>query len=196
MIRRTRLEANLTQTELATRLGIAQPNLSAIETGRRKPRADLVARVLSETGFELDAVRLGEEARPRYLYPTLAETAAELAECPSGPTPDGRSRYLLVSLFLEGYQRCERAGRPGLIAAEPGPTGHAGWDAFMGGLAEHVAYHDGLQCPRWVNGPGRFSPCFFFPLDTPSVRAAALSESPPAFARRSVFIAAGALGRA
>jgi DNA-binding XRE family transcriptional regulator len=57
-IRRVRLEAGLTQRELADRTGIARPNLSAIESGARTPSNEMFRRLLAGV--------YGEEAlRPR-----------------------------------------------------------------------------------------------------------------------------------
>lgn len=46
MIRAARLHAGMTQEELATRCGIAQPNLAAYEAGRRRPSPDMIQRIL------------------------------------------------------------------------------------------------------------------------------------------------------
>ena len=178
----------MSQARLGRDSGIPQPNISAIESGRRDPSTQVLARLLVATGHRLDTTR--DPARSRYLRPRLVELGAWLAEAPDD------SRRRLVAAFLDGYERSEPVGRAVLIEDEPGPTGDPRWDAFLAGLAEHLAYHDRLPAPRWVNGPGRFLSQFFFPVDLPSVRRRALAESPPAFRRRGVYLAEGALRRA
>jgi transcriptional regulator with XRE-family HTH domain len=44
-MRRRRLEINMTQQQLADKLGVAQPGIAAIEAGRASPTLDTVARV-------------------------------------------------------------------------------------------------------------------------------------------------------
>jgi len=48
-----RLKAQLTQRELADRLGIAQSVVAAYEAGRRQPTLPTLTRLLSGTGFDL-----------------------------------------------------------------------------------------------------------------------------------------------
>src|SRR6478736_1468006 len=46
-LRQARLKAGMTQEELAARCGVAQPNIGAYETGRRKPSATMVRRIMA-----------------------------------------------------------------------------------------------------------------------------------------------------
>lgn len=56
------------------------------------------------------------------------------------------------------------------------------WDALFAGLAEHLAAVDHQDVPGWTTG------CvlrrFWFPFDTPGVRAQARVHTPAAFRRR------------
>lgn len=54
-VRAAREARALTQRELAETSGISQPNISAIESGRRLPSADTLNRLLVACGFELTA---------------------------------------------------------------------------------------------------------------------------------------------
>lgn len=49
-IRDAREQAGLTQTELARRTGLSQPNISAYESGRRVPSEATLAKILRATG--------------------------------------------------------------------------------------------------------------------------------------------------
>lgn len=49
-----RRRRGLSQRELARRSGVAQPLISAIETGRRQPGADLLLGLLRATGYDLE----------------------------------------------------------------------------------------------------------------------------------------------
>jgi transcriptional regulator with XRE-family HTH domain len=48
-----RLKSQLSQRELAHRLGVAQPVVSAYESGRRQPTVPTLMRILAAAGFEL-----------------------------------------------------------------------------------------------------------------------------------------------
>ena len=48
-ISRARLAVGLTQTELARRSGVAQANIAAYEKGRRRPSAEMLARLVGAT---------------------------------------------------------------------------------------------------------------------------------------------------
>ncbi len=50
LLRRSRLAAGLTQTELADRSGIARPNVVAYEAGRREPKWSTAERLLAAAG--------------------------------------------------------------------------------------------------------------------------------------------------
>ena len=81
------------------------------------------------------------------------------------------------------------------IGARPEPTGDPRADAFLGALGEHVAATLGIERPGWTVEPGRFLDRFWFVSDVPGFRALAIAQSPAAFRRRGIFIAAGALQR-
>lgn len=68
-------------------------------------------------------------------------------------------------------------------------------DALLAAVAEHVAVRDGTDVPRWALAPGRFLERMWFPSPVPGFRATAIRESPAAFRRRGIFVAAGALHR-
>ncbi|CAN5130078.1 hypothetical protein BH24ACT1_BH24ACT1_04530 [soil metagenome] len=55
-VRRVRESRGLSQRDLAEISGINQPNISAIENGRRSPSADTLNRLLVACGYELAAV--------------------------------------------------------------------------------------------------------------------------------------------
>lgn len=62
-IKLLRLRKGLYQWQLASRLGIAENQMSKIETGRLSPPEELLARIAEELGVPLD--RLRERKTPR-----------------------------------------------------------------------------------------------------------------------------------
>lgn len=56
LVRRLREARGMTQVELAAATGIEQPNISAIENGRRMPTTETAQVLVEALGFELAAV--------------------------------------------------------------------------------------------------------------------------------------------
>jgi hypothetical protein len=101
---------------------------------------------------------------------------------------DESLRWRLVAEFLEEYRWEPLDARPALLAAEPAGTGDERWDVFLAALAEHVAARDGRGAPSW--GEFRSLRRFWFPFNTRAARVDALVNSPAAFRRRGVYVAA------
>ncbi|EHR50154.1 putative nucleotidyltransferase [Saccharomonospora marina XMU15] len=68
MLRRARRGARLSQTDLARRAGVAQPMISAYESGRREPSLPTLARLIEATGHGL-SVELVPPPRDRFGLP-------------------------------------------------------------------------------------------------------------------------------
>ncbi len=108
-----------------------------------------------------------------------------------GESFDIALRELLDELaLLQTDAQRERA-----IAEQPPSTGDTRRDAYLAALAEHVSLQRGLPRPAWTTHPDRFLDRFYFKSDVPGFRALAIAQSPAAFRRRGIFIAAGALER-
>jgi transcriptional regulator with XRE-family HTH domain len=73
-LREHRLEAGLTQAELAERAGTSQATLSAYEAGRKQPTVDTYSRLLSAVGSRLTVV---DGASPRRPSPAEQRRSAE-----------------------------------------------------------------------------------------------------------------------
>ena len=59
-----RARLGMSQTEFAARIGVAQPTLSAYESGRRQPTMPTLLRMLRRAGLELRTELTVEEQRP------------------------------------------------------------------------------------------------------------------------------------
>jgi hypothetical protein len=93
------------------------------------------------------------------------------------------------SLLRTGPQR-QRA-----IEDEPLGMGDRRHDAYLGALGEQLALAGELPRPGWTIAPTRFLDRFWFVSEVAGFRALAIAQSPAAFRRRGIFIAAGALTR-
>jgi hypothetical protein len=78
-------------------------------------------------------------------------------------------------------------------AQEPVSTGDARYDAMLAAIAEYVCAREGTLAPAWVEDSKRFLSEWWFVSGVRSLHADAIAQSPISFARRGVFITAGAL---
>ena len=102
---------------------------------------------------------MAEGKREPYRPMTLVDLSLAL----SGAVDEaGRQRW--VQEFLEEYRWEPRATKAALISEEPPSSGDTRYDALIGALAEHFAYHDGLPMPAWAKEPGRFLEQWWFPV--------------------------------
>jgi hypothetical protein len=120
---------------------------------------------------------------------SVDDLAAAVAES------DEERRWVLLAEFLTEFSFEDRATRQRLLSDTPQPTGSNQWDALLGALAEHLAFHDDAEIPRWVDEPGRFLDAFWFPSNTPAARGDALVHAPASFLRRGVMVERRSLER-
>jgi len=92
-IRAARLDAGLTQTQLAERSGTSQATLSAYEHGRKKPSAETLSRILAAAGVRLATepasrpVLTPGPGRLEKLADTLGQVIELAAELPTRHSP-------------------------------------------------------------------------------------------------------------
>ena len=180
-LRRTRLEAGMRQDEVATRADVDQSMISVYERGQRDPSWSTFRRLVRGAGataeVRLEALPTGDEAA----FP-LADLQRQLT------ATDDRRRRRLVLEFVSRFAATEPARRVALLLDEPAPVGDARWDALLGALAEHLAFHDAVDPPQWCTGPNRFLDRPWYWIDLPSVRRRAKLGAPTAFRRRNVWV--------
>jgi hypothetical protein len=108
----------------------------------------------------------------------------------------GESFFVAVREFLDEFALMQADHqRASAISEAPKPTGTPRHDAYLGALGEHLALQSGLPQPVWTCSPSRFLDRFWFVSETRGFRAIAISQSPAAFRRRGIFIAASSLTR-
>ena len=107
-----------------------------------------------------------------------------------------KGRWMLLAEFLTEFGFEDRATRQRLLSQRPRATGSPQWDALLGALAEHLAFHDGADIPAWVEEPERFLDTLWFPTNTALARADAVVHAPASFLRRGVMIERRSLDRA
>jgi transcriptional regulator with XRE-family HTH domain len=191
IIRESRQAADITQLELATRAGTAQPAVAAYESGARTPNLATLKRLLDACEYDLELL-----ARPR-----VRRGAASLAELGQTIAQDlaqdhEQDAVPLLFGFADDFRGSSRAGRIALLREEPAPTGDARFDAALAGVAELFAAEGAIAAPAWVNGGGRFVEPWWFVASRPEFHAYTLAHTPALLARHGVFMAREVFDRA
>ncbi len=165
--------------ELGQLAGTSAATLNAYERGRISPTWTTFQRVARSAGFEpvIDLV----DALPTWAYP-VEQLVDDLRDAPE---PD-RLRHAVE--FSDRWHETPADQRRLLIHGDPGSTDQPRWDALVGGLVEHLCWHDGMTAPPWVGDPTRFLDGRWWPVDLPSLRSASLAAAPASFARRGVML--------
>lgn len=129
-----------------------------------------------------------------YQRPNIADVGVEVGACLSAGDESGALR--LAFRCVELFERAPVEDRQGLIAPRPMSTGDARYDALLAAIAEYLCVRQGLFAPSWVEDPSRFLDEWWFVSGIQALHADAIAHSPISFARRGVFITAGALAYA
>jgi transcriptional regulator with XRE-family HTH domain len=180
LIRGHRSAAGLSQRALARRAGTSSATLNRYEAGTVDPSTATLNRILR-----------GCLPRRRR-WSSLAELApAVAAELRRGT---GSQAWRSVAEFLDDDRGADARELLLSVADAPSPTGDSRADAVAAALAEHLCAQRGLTPPAWTQAPVEATPWWFVAGE--AFRALALRESPISFARRGVFVTAGAFERA
>jgi transcriptional regulator with XRE-family HTH domain len=191
LIHESRQAAGMTQMELATRAGTAQPAVAAYESGARTPNLATLERLLDACGYDVELL-----ARPRIRRG--ASSLAELGQTIEADLAQGLEQDALRLLFgfADDFRGSSRAGRIALLREEPAPTGDARFDAALAGVAELFAAEGEIAAPAWVNCAGRFVEPWWFVASRPEFHAYTLAHTPAVLARHGVFMAREVFDRA
>lgn len=79
-LRRLRLSAGLSQTELARRLKVPASVLSAYENGKREPKVDIFFHAVEAAGFRIEYVPAERRSKLELVVPDAKEKAAILLQ--------------------------------------------------------------------------------------------------------------------
>lgn len=171
---------------LAARAGVSRALVRDYLRGAEQPSVAQLARLVRSLGLEpvVDLV-------PAYRPTTLRELGDHLVD-----EADETRRWRLLQEFLRGYGEEGRAAREGLVADRP-PLVSPRWDALLGGVAEHLAFHGQQPVPAWSLEPDRFLDRWWFPgaVDAEG-RTWRMVSAPAALAARGVWLDRAAMERA
>ena len=126
-----------------------------------------------------------------YRRPSLAEVAVEVAACLA--EGDEASALRLAFRCVELFETAPIEERAALVSTSPASVGDRRYDALLAAIAEYVCARSGMLAPAWVEDEYRFLEQWWFVSGIKALHADAIAHSPISFARRGVFITAGAL---
>ena len=152
--------------------------ISAYEHGRRDPSWGTIDRLVHAAGA---VAELRVELVPPDGF-TIGDLSRLLRDA-----DDGRRRRLVLE-FVTRFHGTPPHERRGLLVERPDDTKLPTWDALVGALAEHLAFHEAIDPPQWCSDPDRFLPQPWYWVDLPSVRRRAVAGAPTAFRRRNVWV--------
>lgn len=177
LVRSARRARGLTQSELAERARVSQSRVSRSESGDEDPRFATADRLLAAAGHRL------------YSAPTRRDDAATAAEGIRGFLDAGHPDRALRQLIQLADDLNAEAGlvRAVLAVAEPGPTGHALWDAAIAGLVDWRLEAAGLPRPSWTSDPGRTLDVAAALIVDPADPEPSVADTPAAFVRHGVL---------
>ena len=177
-----RRSGRLSQRALAARASDYQPTIAALEKGDHDPGLAHLSRLLAAAGCRL--VALPTTSRP--VYEAAAAVAAALR---NGDEPAAYREFIQLSDDLTRERGPLRAA---LTALAPAPVDRR-YDALLAAVTEHYLLDAGLPLPSWVHDESRVLAEPWFVDDVPALFDRTVAETPPAFVRHGVFIAASEL---
>lgn len=178
LLREARLNRGLSQRALATRSGAVQPTVAALESGRHDPGVATLERFLTASGARLAVL-------PTRIRP-VADAADVIQRLVADHQLDEAFRELIQ--VADDLAAEDGAVRVALAVTPPQGIGDHRFDAFLAAVVEHRLSEQDLVLPEWTTEPHRVSEEPWFVSDLPEYIARARRESPPAFARRGVFL--------
>lgn len=179
LLRTAREAARLSQRAFAAKAGVSQPAIAAVEGGAKGATVDRVANLLADLSFRIAPIPTTRPAA----WEVACDIRARLAD------GDERTAFREVVQLSDDLVASPSDIRVALCVTPPASTGSKVYDALIAAVVEHQLDRTGLPLPSWLNEENRWT--LDDPWDAepvPSLRAQARAATPPAFARRGVFV--------
>jgi transcriptional regulator with XRE-family HTH domain len=188
LLAEARHRCGLTQRELATRAGVPQSTVAAIEAGRRNPTVDLLTRIAERGGLGLELRVTRDSGDSAAAAGRRVAAALATADHALGWREDAALRAVLD--LRDRLQRADGPALAALVADPPTLSGNSRWDAFIAGVVEEICCGSDQNPPRWTQEPERFTRPFWYLADGETFREWELLTVPTALLRHGVLAAA------
>ncbi len=177
-VHQARSAAGLTQRALARRAHDHQPNIAAIESGKRDAKFQTVSDLVRAAGSHV------------CVLPTTASTVADAAEQLRALLARGNERaaYRVWLGVHDDLERSDPALRVALCVTPPALVGDSRYDALLAALVEFVLGRDGLPLPGWIADERRPADVDWWIEDLAATRDAVRRATPREFSARRLFI--------
>lgn len=178
-LREARVAAGLTLAQVARAAGTTASNLSAYETGAKRPQPDTVDRVMAMIGV---GPHSAIHRQTMHTFPALA------ALIRAGLKKEWTTADCLrvIRSAIASTKWLATANEWDAFLAKPSTTGDQRWDTMLAGVAELLADQEGHTAPAWVDRSGL--PCFWWPGDGDALRAYVFARSPFPLRRRGIML--------
>ena len=183
LLRQARSLRHQTQRAVASRAGIAQPTIAAIESGRRDATVSTIARLVESAGCQLAVLPTRS--------PSAAAAAAAIEQAIRAADEPRAFRHVVQ--LADDLEGAEPAVAVALCVQPPAPTGSDRYDALLAALVEHRLRGRRLPVPTWVREPRRTLPHPTPLLDEDWYRELSDATAPRAFRKHNILIPAGEL---
>lgn len=177
-IRAARIAAGLTQRELAERLGVTQPAISALESGREDATVSRVEQALAAMHQRFIVVP--------FRATSAADAAHQIRSDLIAQRPDHALREIVQ--LADDMNSDDNARRFALAMQTPASTGDRGFDALIAGTVQLRLDDRGLPHPQWLSDPHSFLPEPWDLEPLPELQDDGRAHTPPALAARNVYI--------
>lgn len=112
---------------------------------------------------------------------------SDLARSVRADLASGASKGSTLRLVRQFVMDADASPDPSpLMSSPPESTGDERWDTLIAGVCEDIAFRHGTAVPAWTTTQSLTE--FWFVTDFERLHPTAFLESPPALARRGVFM--------
>lgn len=183
LARSARAASGLTQSQVASRSGIAGSSLSLIEHGKREPTVatlDTLLRAVRHSVILIPTVRSD-----------AANIAASIAKAVTATDDASAFRYFIQ--LADNLAAESGTTRIGLTMTEPATTGSKQWNAAIAALCEFRLNQDRLTVPPWIIRRRKPLDSQWEPHTSDYAIPVNIKKVPKEFLRRGVLIEAQTL---
>ena len=144
MIRAARVDAGLSQGQLASLASTSQPAVSAYENASQSPTVSTLERLLAACGRAITSGARTDGS-------SLASLVSRFVNAGEFDDEAFVLRWSLNQFARNEWDELTFDEKAQALRVRPQPCGSKRWDAFFAALAEYLAVSSGVPVPGWVH---------------------------------------------